>query len=163
VTGPRVNVGISEIEVARAPAILGALGLGSCVAVILHDAEAKVGGLAHVLLPSASVGRRRDDLPARFAPAAVATLLQMLQDLGAAPPRMTARLVGGASMFSGLQTPGTIQMGERNVLAVREALHRHRIRVIGELVGGDFGRSVEFEIATGRVTVSSYIHGVTEL
>jgi chemotaxis receptor (MCP) glutamine deamidase CheD len=49
------------------------------------------------------------------------------------------------------------------VHAVREALHRRSIRVTGELVGGDFGRSVELDVETGRVQVSSYVHGSTEL
>jgi chemotaxis protein CheD len=149
--------------VARSPVCLHAIALGSCVAVILHDAVAQVGGLAHVLLPSPSVGRPRPDQPARYAPAAVATLLDSLLALGAERSRITARLVGGASMFSALQPPGTIQMGERNVAAVREALHRHRLGVIGEVVGGDFGRSVEFNVASGRVTVTSYQQGSTEL
>ena len=54
-TERRLQVGIAELEVARAPATLKALALGSCVAVILHDPVVKAGGLAHVLLPSASV------------------------------------------------------------------------------------------------------------
>jgi|KBSSwiStaDraftv2_1062776.scaffolds.fasta_scaffold02218_18 chemotaxis protein CheD len=162
-TAPRVLVGISELEVARAPAVIGALGLGSCVAIILHDAEAKIGGLAHVLLPSPGVGRRKQDLPARYATTAVEGLLVRLRELGAATPRMTARLVGGASMFAGLQPPGTIQMGERNVHAARDSLHRHGIRLIGEVVGGDYGRSVELDVETGKVRVSSYMHGTTEL
>ena len=58
-TTPRVFVGISAIEVAKAPATLTALALGSCVAVILYDHLAKVGGLAHVLLPSDSMARAR--------------------------------------------------------------------------------------------------------
>jgi chemotaxis protein CheD len=162
-TAPRVLVGISELEVARAPATLSALGLGSCVAIILHDAEAKIGGLAHVLLPTAAVGRRNKDLPGRYAPSAVEALLARLRALGASTPRLTARLVGGASMFAGLQPPGTIQMGERNVHAAREALHRHGIRLIGEIVGGDYGRSVELDVESGTVRVSSYLHGTTEL
>jgi chemotaxis protein CheD len=156
-------VGISELEAARAPATLGALGLGSCVAVILHDAHAKIGGLAHVLLPSPSVGRRNHDTPGRYAPTAVDALLQRMRALGASTPRLTARLVGGASMFAGLQPPGTIQMGERNVHAAREALHRHGVRLTGEVVGGDYGRSVELDVESGRVQVSSYLHGTTEL
>lgn len=162
-TGPRVLVGISEMEVARGPGTLGALGLGSCVAVILHDAHARIGGLAHVLLPSTSVGRKNDDAPGRYAPTAVEALLQKMRALGASPARVTARLVGGASMFTGLQPPGTIQMGERNVHAAREALHRHGIRLTGEVVGGDYGRSVEFDLESGRVKVTSYQHGTTEL
>ncbi len=162
-TAPRRMVAIAELELARAPATLAALGLGSCVAVILHDPVASLGGLAHVLLPSPSVGRSRVDTPGRFAPSAVARLVEGMIALGAAQPRLTARLVGGASMFAALQPPGTIQMGERNVLAVREALHRHRIRLIGEEVGGEFGRSVTFDVGSGRVLVSSYQHGEIEL
>lgn len=162
-TAPRILVGISELEVSRAPATLAALALGSCVAVILHDPMAKVGGLAHVLLPSTSVGRAKQDSPGRFATTAIVTLQDNVLALGAAHRRLTARLVGGASMFAGLQPAGTIQMGERNVHAARETLHRLGIRLIGEAVGGDFGRSVSFEIASGIVVVTSYEHGRIEL
>jgi chemotaxis protein CheD len=163
VSAGRNYVAIAELELARAPATLAALGLGSCVAVIMHDPVAAVGGLAHVLLPSPSVGRPRPASAGRFAPTAVAKLVEGLIAMGATQPRLTARLVGGASMFASLQPPGTIQMGERNVLAVREALHRNRIRLIGEVVGGEFGRSVSFDVATGRVLVTSYEHGEVEL
>lgn len=162
-TAPRILVGISGLELARAPATLSALALGSCVAVILHDPLAKVGGLAHVLLPSTNVGRPRKDSPGRFAPTAVVALNDGIIQLGAVPRRLTARLVGGASMFAALQPAGTIQMGERNVHAARTALHTLGIRLIGEAVGGDFGRSVEFDVATGKVVVTSYEHGRVEL
>ena len=88
-TGPRVLVGISELEVARAPGTLGALGLGSCVAIIMHDPEAKIGGLAHVLLPSPGVGRRNQDAPGRYAPLAVEGLLQRMRAIGASTPMLT--------------------------------------------------------------------------
>ena len=83
--------------------------------------------------------------------------------LGAVHRRLTARLVGGASMFAMLQPAGTIQMGERNVHAARSVLHTHGIRLIGEAVGGDFGRSVDFDVATGLVAITSYAHGRVEL
>jgi chemotaxis protein CheD len=162
-TAPRILVGISGLEIARAPATLTALALGSCVAVILHDPVAKLGGLAHVLLPSTNVGRPRQDSPGRFAPTAVVSLHEGLIKLGAVPRRLTARLVGGASMFAALQPAGTIQMGERNVHAARTALHTQGVRLIGEAVGGDFGRSVDFDVATGAVVVTSYEHGRLEL
>jgi len=161
--GPRLNVGIAELEVARAPAHLSALALGSCVAIILHDPVAGLGGLAHVLLPSSNVGRPRPDQPARFAPSAVAALLEELQALGSEKSRITARLVGGASLFASLLPQGSRQMGERNILAAREALERHGLPLIGEAVGGDFGRSVDFAIASGRVLVTSYAREPVEL
>lgn len=160
---PRRIVAISELEAARAPALLSAIALGSCVAVILYDSEAKIGGLAHVLVPSPHVGRVRPDQPGRSAQTAVPALLSALVRLGATLPCLSARLVGGASMFAALQPAGTIQMGERNVHAAREALRRQGIRLAGEVVGGDFGRSVDFDVGSGQVTVTSYVHGAIEL
>jgi chemotaxis protein CheD len=109
-----------------------------------------------VLLPSTNVGRPRVDAPGRFAPPAVALLNERVLAMGAVTRRLTARLVGGASMFASLQPAGTIQMGERNVHAAREVLHQFGIPLAGEAVGGDFGRSVDFrprDWAGGRVVV----------
>jgi len=162
-TGPRLPVGIAELEVARAPARLHAAALGSCVAIILHDPVAAVGGMAHVLLPSAHIGRPRPEQPARAAPSAIAGLLKAVLALGAKQSRLTARLIGGASMFTSLQPGGAMQVGERNVAAARATLHRLGLRLTGEAVGGDFGRSVEFDVATGKVVVTSLQHGTIEL
>ena len=63
-------------------------------------------------------------------------------------------------MFANLAAPGTIQMGERNVVACRQVLYAQGIPLIGEAVGGDFGRTVRFRVADGHVEVSSVAHGV---
>ncbi len=156
--GPRVVVKVSELIVTEAPATLVAVALGSCVAVILHDPLSRVGGMAHVLMPNQSMGRLSGE-PGRYAPTAVAAMVERMIARGARAPSMVARLVGGASMFISLTPPGTIQMGDRNVVAAREALHRHGIRLIGEAVGGDFGRTAEFDLDTGRIVVTSYQRG----
>ncbi len=60
-----VLVRVAEYRAARAGDVLVTLGLGSCVAVALHDAQAGVGGLAHVMLPSLSLSRASSN-PGRF-------------------------------------------------------------------------------------------------
>lgn len=142
--------------------ILVTIGLGSCVGIVLYDAAAHVGGLAHVLLPSPALGRP-DSKPAKFPQTAVPLLLEEMGQRGASIRRITARLIGGASMFSGLGAPGTIQMGERNVVASRQALHQHGVAIVGEATGGDFGRTVRLWVADGRVEVSSVAHGTQTL
>jgi len=151
---PEVLVRVAEYQAARSGSVLVTLGLGSCVAVALHDAEAAVGGLAHVLLPSLSLSRASGN-PGRFPQTAVPLLVQGMGALGADARRMTARIVGGASMFSSLVAAGSIQMGERNVVAVREVLGRMNIPIVGELIGGTLGRSVWFDVGAGRVSVRS--------
>lgn len=157
-SSPRVQVRVSDLIVAEAPARLVAVALGSCVAIVLHDPATRIGAMAHVLLPSPAMSRDRHQ-PGRFPQSAVPTMVERMIARGARAPTITARLVGGASMFTTLTPPGTIQMGDRNVVAAREALHRHGVRLVGEAVGGDFGRTAELDVETGRLTITSYLRG----
>ncbi len=136
------------------------LGLGSCVAIMLYDAKARAGAMAHILLPSRSLARESANL-AKFPETAVPLLLQRLGTLGADPKRLVAKLAGGASMFAQLMTPGSIQMGERNIVAARNALRTAGIPVAAEAVGGGTGRSVRFHLADGRVEIRSVGADVT--
>ena len=130
------------------------LGLGSCVAIMLHDPQMQAGAMAHILLPSRSLARDTSN-PAKFPETAVPFLVEQLQALGADPRRIVAKLAGGASMFAQLMTPGSVQMGERNLAATRNALRAAAIPLAGEAVGGEAGRSVRFFVADGRVEIRS--------
>ena len=153
-----IVVRVADLQVATASETLLTVGLGSCVAILLYDATARVGGLAHILLPSPGLSRR-DDNPAKFPQTAVPRMVELMAKSGASPRRITARLAGGASMFAALAAPGTIQMGERNVVASRQVLNTHGIPLIAQAVGGDYGRTVRLRVASGKVEVSSLAHG----
>ena len=155
-------VRVADLRVGSNHDVLVTIGLGSCVAVVLHDAAAQVGGLAHVLLPSPALSRK-DDNPAKFPQTAIPRLLELMSPLGASPRRVTARLAGGASMFASLAAPGTIQMGERNTVACRQVLIHHGVPIVGQATGGDYGRTVRLWVADGRVEVSTVAHGIHDL
>jgi len=147
-------VKVADWAAERGDGVIVTLGLGSCVAIMLHDPDACAGAMAHVLLPSSSLARDITNR-AKFPETAVPLLLERLKALGADPRRLVAKLAGGASMFSTLVTPGTIQMGERNVLASRSALRAAAIPIVRESVGGERGRSVRFHVKDGRVEIRS--------
>jgi chemotaxis protein CheD len=149
-----VIVKVADWAAERGDGVIVTLGLGSCVAIMLHDVQAKAGAMAHVLLPSTSLARDVTNR-AKFPDTAVPLLIERLKALDADPRRLVAKLAGGASMFSQLVTPGTIQMGERNVLAARAALRKAEIPVVRESVGGERGRSVRFHVKDGRVEIRS--------
>ena len=153
-------VKVAEWAAERGEGVLVTLGLGSCVAIMLYDAESRAGAMAHVLLPSISLARDISNR-AKFPETAVPLLIERLKALGADPRRLSAKLAGGASMFSQLGTPGTIQMGERNVLAARSALRGAGIPIVREAVGGERGCSVRFHLKDGRVEIRSV--GTNEL
>lgn len=149
-----VNVGQSAAR--REHGVLSCVGLGSCVALILYDRATRIGAVAHILLPHEALSRSAGG-PARYATTAVRHLLEEMRALGpvAAPE---ARLVGGASMFASLLKGGAVNMGERNVVATRRALVAAEVPLVAEDVGGDYGRSTWFDVATGEVRVTSIRH-----
>lgn len=147
-----VIVKVADWAAEKGDGVLVTLGLGSCVAIMLHDPQTKTGAMAHVLLPSTSLARDITNR-AKFPETAVPLLVERLKSLGADPRRLVAKLAGGARMFSQLVTPGTIQMGERNVLASRSALRAAQIPILKESVGGERGRSVRFSVKDGRVEI----------
>jgi len=150
-----VRVRMGEVVAARdadAPGGLAICGLGSCVAVFLYEARRlKVGGMAHVLLPEPLPGSPLT-APGKFAPTAVAALADRLIQLGAARGALRAKLVGGARMFA---FGPRESLGDRNVAAALEALHREGIPVAGMDTGGTAGRTLLARIGTGEVRVTS--------
>src|SRR5690348_7121049 len=92
-----IRVNVADYAVA-AEGVLSTIGLGSCVAIGLHDSVARVGGLAHVLLPNEAMSRDRSN-PAKFPATVVPIVLSEMSALGAQHSRIRARIVGGASMF----------------------------------------------------------------
>ncbi len=135
-------VKVADWAAERGDAVIVTLGLGSCVAIMLHDSNAGAGAMAHILLPSKSLARDVSNL-AKFPETAVPLLVEQLTALGAEPRRLVAKLAGGASMFA------------RNVAAARQVLRRAGIPVMREAVGGGAGRSVRFFVADGRVEIRS--------
>lgn len=153
-----IRVRVADLAVASGDTVLATIGLGSCVAIILHDGVARVGALAHVLLPSETMAQDRSN-QAKFPSTAVPVMLERMKAIGARPARITARIVGGASMFASLVPNGALQMGERNVVATRQVLEAAQIPLVGSDVGGGHGRSVFFNVGTGTLQVRSMSKG----
>ncbi len=153
-----IRVKVADFAVGGNGAVIATIGLGSCVAIALFDPETRVGGLAHILLPSVGMSQDRDNR-AKFAGTAVPLLIEQMRAIGGRVERMRAKIAGGASMFTNLLPTSGIQMGERNILATRDALTRAQVPLVSEDVGGDHGRSVYFDLATGNVLVKSLRRG----
>ena len=156
-----IVVNIADFAVASGDSVLATSGLGSCVAVALHDPSTGIAGLAHILLPSAGFGPPSIH-PAKYADTGIALLAEELRRRGAAPNRVVAKLAGGARMFAALLSSG-INMGQRNIDATRKALYKLNIPVVAEDIGGEYGRSVRLVAATGAFTVRSLVGGDREL
>jgi chemotaxis protein CheD len=152
-----IRVKVADLAVAS-DGTISTIGLGSCVAIVLHDAKAQVGGMAHVLLPSEAMSRDKTN-PAKFPATAVPLLIAEMRKLGASLDRTRAKIVGAASMFGNLMPAGGINLGERNVTAARAVLAEVGVPIIAEDTGSDYGRSVFLYVLSGRVEVRSLRKG----
>jgi chemotaxis protein CheD len=148
-------VRISDRKVATAPDVIATYALGSCVGVALYDKEAKIGGLAHIMLPDSSMISDYDVNRMKFADTGITDLVSDMVFRGARKDRLTAKIAGGANMFRLSDDSLIASIGDRNVEKVRAALNKLGIGIIAEDVGKDYGRTLFFDLSTGNVKVQS--------
>ena len=149
-----IKVKISDMAILKGEGFLVTVGLGSCVGIAIYDPENKVGGLAHILLPdSAQFQNRLNSFnPAKFADTAIPLLTEKMGKAGAKKLLLKAKIAGGGQLFA-FQRMGS-SIGEKNVEAVRYLLNKYKIPLRGEDVGGCRGRTMRFDVNTGRVAIT---------
>ncbi|WP_257300145.1 chemotaxis protein CheD [Haloarchaeobius sp. FL176] len=160
-----VQVGISEFVVRgkESTETLKSYGLGSCLAIALYDPDSGIGGLAHVMLPDGDTADGADTQPGKYADTAIRAMLRRMVEKGAAYTSVEAKIAGGSDMFE-FESFGD-GVGNRNVAAAKEELGKLGVPIIGEDVGGQRGRTVEFDVGTGtlQIRTADGDRGVTEL
>ena len=149
---PTHKVSIGEFRVAGGSEKLVIHGLGSCVALLLHDPKAGVSALGHILLPEPPA-RNAPDTPGRFASTAVPAMLQALKARGARPERIIAKVAGAAQMFRYEHKTDEETVGARNLKATLQALERLGLTVAASDTGGSHGRTLVVEAGTGRILI----------
>ena len=159
--GTVIQVGIADMNIARAPDTLRTSGLGSCVGIVLYDLSRKQGGMAHIMLPDSSFARKELLNRAKYADTAIPTLVNMLQEAGSPSWRLQAKLAGGAQMFKAYGASQLMRIGPRNVEAVKKILHTIGIPIVAEDVGGNNGRTILFDPETGELSVRTIKKGTT--
>jgi chemotaxis protein CheD len=150
-----ITVGMGEIKVTGSPSLLRAVGLGSCIAVALYDEETGIGGLAHIMLPHLQKAYG-DSLPTRFADVAVGKMIDEMKKQGSRIQGIKAKIFGGANMFPEIIVSNSpMDVGYKNIQAVRDALKRNDIEILVSAVGHHIGRTVIFDTRNGSVVVKA--------
>jgi chemotaxis protein CheD len=152
--GKIIKVLIGQVALTRPPNRLESV-LGSCIGLVLYDAEVGIAGMAHILLPD-SAGRQTGNLPGKYADHAVPCLIDGLVRHGASRGRLKAKYAGGARMFSKSLDYQNHDVGGNNSEAVRMALREADIAVVSRDVGGAAGRKVIFHLDTMRLHIEDF-------
>lgn len=142
-SGSVAHIGQGEFHVVSDPrACLGTI-LGSCVATVIWDPTARVGGLNHLLLPSSKV---KDPDEFGHDVNLMERLINGVLQAGADRSNLRAKMFGGAKMIDGLGAAGVI-----NSEFVSRFLSDEAIPCDAQSVGGQFARRLRVWPALGRV------------
>jgi len=127
--------------------------LGSCIGLAIWDPVVRVGGLLHFMLPESSIAPEKAAAkPCMFAGTGIPLLFKNCYKLGAEKRRMVVKVAGGSQL---MDAEGVFNIGKRNLLALRKLLWRNNVMIDAEDIGGNEGRTVRLEVATGRFRVKA--------
>lgn len=146
------KVGIGEYKVTHAPKSLITIALGSCVGIALFDRKTGIGGLGHIMLPDSKLIRGENKKIGKFADLAIPEIVNEMMRLGASN-QIKAKIAGGASMFGKTIDSPNMQIGERNILAVKKELQLLDIPLLAEHTGSNIGRSMKFDLEGPKVAI----------
>ena len=125
--------------------------LGSCIAVAATDPGTQVGGMLHFMLPESRLDESKAaKRPFMFADTGIKLLLADLERLGARRRHLVIKLAGGSQVLDNANFFG---IGQRNYTAARRLLWKEGLLIEAEDVGGTDIRTVELDLATGRLCV----------
>lgn len=117
--------------------------LGSCIATVIWDGEAQIGGMNHLLLPN-STGE--DPANTGHQINLMELLINGVVQAGASRERLKAKVFGGARMIDGLGTTGA-----GNAAFVERYLEDEGIACVARSIGGTHARRLKTWPAIGRV------------
>jgi two-component system chemotaxis response regulator CheB len=140
-----------EMAFVREPTAIETL-LGSCVAVILHDPTRGWGGMNHFMVPS-QTGHMD---AGKVGETAVPKLIQMAALSGCQPSSLRAAIIGGGAVVGHLAAAANVaglDVGRRNTACAVHALMKAGIAITRQDVGGNNGRRVSFDSASGAIQV----------
>lgn len=145
-----IVIGIGDCQISKQlDSTLVTYALGSCIAVIIHDPVAGIGGLLHFMLPESNLDpAKAQKNPFMFADTGIPLLFRNAYQLGADKKRLIVTVAGGAQM---MDAQGTFNIGKRNCLAMRKILWKAGVLVHAEHLAGEVSRTVRLEIGSGKV------------
>jgi chemotaxis protein CheD len=162
-----VEITMGDFQATKeAQAIYCAKNITTGLCVMMYDANAKVGGMAHVILPDSEFQQTQtsglkkpfDDsqYKACYADIAIPQLWEALQALGASVESTNCTLVGGSQLFTfGGGRGNPLNIGARNAITARTTLSRMGLTVKHTEIGGSRPRSAVLMLNDGRIFVQT--------
>ncbi len=156
-------VGLGEMQVSNDPnTVLACLGLGSCIGISAYDPIGRVGAMVHIVLPH---GNNTDceKSPTKYANTALPAMINEMERKGAQKSRIILKIAGGAKIIQTVPIGSILDIGDRNITAVKGAIAENKLSIKAEAIRGTLGRSMWLSIDTGVTKLRTTASQVVEI
>lgn len=144
---------VGNMKVGKQGDTIVTYALGTSLGLIAYDPVAKVGGLLHAMLPlSKSDPKKAETNPCIFVDTGVPKLLEEVYNMGGEKSRLVIKATGCSRPEGDNEM---FKIGEKNYAVLKKILWKNNILLETEDVGGAANRTVQFNISTGEMTVTS--------
>lgn len=152
-----IRLNMAEMMVSRDDDILAIHGLGSCIGLVIYGTKSKIGAMAHIMLPC-NIHKNPSTKPGKYVDTAIDEMLNGLKDYGIDSKNLAAKICGGSRMFKTSKNT-KLSIGEKNIELAEKILKEKQIPITAKDVGGDYGRTIEFEVKTGNIRIITVLSG----
>ena len=153
-----ITVGISDMKFSQnKDDEIVTHALGSCVGIAIYDQQQGVGGLFHYMLPDTTDEKNS---PLMCASTGIPLFLNEFESLGGRANRSKIKAAGGSTINT---EKDVLQIGKRNVLALKKILWKFNLLLEGEDFGGTTYRTMKLVMANGKVICKNHQQGEWEI
>lgn len=131
--------------------------LGSCLAVTMHVPKMGIGTICHAFLPDSSdvkTAKQPEPQICRYVDTALQNMLETMDKIGVPRRDLVIKMFGGSTGVAVQNVDhSTYDIGRRNIAMAKKLLKFARLDIQVEDIGGQRGRKLLFNTATGEVWV----------
>ncbi|HSA07290.1 MAG TPA: chemotaxis protein CheD [Candidatus Gastranaerophilales bacterium] len=153
-----IKLKIGELQITTKHGLMLVIeGLSSCIGLAVYDKRAKMAGMAHIVLPSSSISNEKDinEEFGKYADTAVPGILERMLSLGSKKEDLIIKIAGGTSMLSLENEDNPLNIGERNIIAVKKAINSLGLHITKADVGGYKKRTLKLNVINGAFYIKT--------
>ena len=145
-----IDIQTGQVRGDRGNAVLRAIALGSCLAIVLYDAARKHGAMAHVMLPGKAPAKAGPGERTKYAADAIDALIEIMANMGSEKGAFCVAVIGGANVLK--RENDTIAWD--NVKSNLRILQEKELNIVARHIGGDKRRNAYIDLEKGIISYS---------
>jgi chemotaxis protein CheD len=149
----RIVVLVGDMKVGKEGDTIVTYALGTSLGLIAYDPVVKVGGLLHAMLPLSKTDPvKAQSNPYIFVDTGVPKLLDEVCQMGAEKERLLIKATGCSRPEGDNEM---FKIGDKNYSVLKKLLWKNNILLEYEEIGGTANRTINFNLSTGELKISS--------